>query len=82
MGQFFAVQRQVVRKYERRGPHNIRDVLVAHILKQTGSYVQESYAIQDTAEMVAQHYRRFLPQAKAESDARLLNQVWDATCPL
>ena len=30
------------------GPHNIRDVLATHILKQTGSYEQASYAIQDT----------------------------------
>src|SRR3546814_106088 len=33
------------------GPHNIRDVLATHILKQTGSYEQASYAIQDTPEM-------------------------------
>ncbi|WP_370643762.1 hypothetical protein [Shinella sp. NM-101] len=30
------------------GPHNVRDVLATHILKQTGSYEQASYAIQDT----------------------------------
>ena len=35
------------------GPHNVRDVLATHILKQTGSYEQASYAIQDTPEMVA-----------------------------
>lgn len=58
------------------GPHNVRDVLATHILKQTGSYEQASYAIQDTAEMVAQHYGRFLPQDKAEIAARILNQVW------
>ena len=46
------------------GPHNIRDVLATHILKQTGSYEQASYAIQDTPEMVAKHYGRFLPQDK------------------
>jgi hypothetical protein len=34
------------------------------ILKQTGSYEQASYAIQDTPDMVAQHYGRFLPQDK------------------
>lgn len=61
------------------GPHNVRDVLATHILKQTGSYEQASYAIQDTAEMVAQHYGRFLPQDKAEIAARrILNQVWKA----
>ncbi|MCO6393282.1 hypothetical protein GTW25_19875 [Aliihoeflea aestuarii] len=60
------------------GPHNVRDVLATHILKQTGSYEQASYAIQDTPEMVAQHYGRFLPQDKAEIAARILNQVWEA----
>lgn len=60
------------------GPHNIRDVLATHILKQTGSYEQASYAIQDTPEMVAEHYGRFLPQDKAEIAARILNRVWEA----
>jgi integrase len=60
------------------GPHNVRDVLATHILKQTGSYEQASYAIQDTPEMVAQHYGRFLPQDKAGLAARILNQVWEA----
>lgn len=60
------------------GPHNVRDVLATHILKQTGSYEQASYAIQDTPEMVARHYGRFLPQDKAELAARILNQVWAA----
>ncbi len=60
------------------GPHNVRDVLATHILKQTGSYEQASYAIQDTAEMVASHYGRFLPQDKAALAARILNQVWEA----
>jgi len=60
------------------GPHNVRDVLATHILKQTGSYEQASYAIQDTPEMVAQHYGRFLPQDKAEIAARILNRVWEA----
>lgn len=36
------------------------------------------FAIQDTAEMVAQHYGRFLPQDKAEIAARILNRVWEA----
>lgn len=60
------------------GPHNIRDVLATHILKQTGSYEQASYAIQDTPEMVQSHYGRFLPQDKAALAARILNQVWEA----
>lgn len=60
------------------GPHNVRDVLATHILKQTGSYEQASYAIQDTPEMVAQHYGRFLPQDKAALAAQILNKVWEA----
>ena len=60
------------------GPHNVRDILATHILKKTGSYEQASYAIQDTPEMVAKHYGRFLPQDKAALAARILNQVWDA----
>ena len=60
------------------GPHNVRDVLATHILKKTGSYEQASYAIQDTPDMVAKHYGRFLPQDKAALAARILNQVWEA----
>jgi hypothetical protein len=60
------------------GPHNVRDVLATHILKRTGSYEQASYAIQDTPEMVAKHYGRFLPQDKAALAARILNQVWES----
>jgi hypothetical protein len=59
------------------GPHNVRDVLATHILKKTGSYEQASYAIQDTPDMVAQHYGRFLPQDKAAIAAKVLNRVWD-----
>jgi len=58
------------------GPHNIRDVLATHILKQTGSYEHASYAIQDTPEMVSKHYGRFLPQDKAGIAAQVLNRVW------
>ncbi|MCP8891517.1 hypothetical protein [Sphingomonas faeni] len=58
------------------GPHNVRDVLATHVLKTTGSFEQASYAIQDTPEMVAQHYGRFLPQDKAALAARILNEVW------
>lgn len=60
------------------GPHNVRDVLATHILKQTGSYEQASYAIQDTPDMVAKHYGRFLPQDKSALAAQILNQVWEA----
>ncbi|MFZ5683154.1 MAG: hypothetical protein ACOY9C_00790 [Pseudomonadota bacterium] len=60
------------------GPHSVRDVLATHILKQTGSYEQASYAIQDTPETVAQHYGRFLPQDKAAIAAEVLNRAWAA----
>lgn len=60
------------------GPHNVRDVLATHVLKITGSYEQASYAIQDTPEMVAKHYGRFLPQDKAALVAQILNKVWAA----
>ncbi|CAN7673582.1 hypothetical protein LJR255_005311 [Pararhizobium sp. LjRoot255] len=49
-------------------PHGaliLKDVSATHILKQTGSYAQASYAIQGTADEVQQHYGRFLPQDKA-----------------
>jgi len=58
------------------GPHCVRDVLATHVLKQTGSYEQASYAIQDTPETVAKHYARFLPQDKAALAADILNQAW------
>jgi len=70
--------RGVIRGLLPHGPHNIRDVLATHILKKTGSYEQASYAIQDTPEMVAKHYGRFLPQDKAALAARILNEVWKA----
>ena len=54
----------------------MRDALATHILKQTGSYEQASYAIQDTADTVARHYGRFLPQDKAALAAEVLNKVW------
>lgn len=60
------------------GPHSIRDILATHVLKQTGSYEQASYAIQDTPEMVAKHYGRFLPQDKSALVAEILNRVWEA----
>lgn len=70
--------RGVIKGLLPHGPHNVRDVLATHILKQTGSYEQASYAIQDTADMVAKHYGRFLPQDKSALAARILNQVWEA----
>jgi hypothetical protein len=54
----------------------VRDVLATHLLKQTGSYEQASYAIQDTPETVAKHYARFLPQDKAALAADILNRAW------
>lgn len=60
------------------GPHSVRDVIATHILKQTGSYEQASYAIQDTPATVAAHYGRFLPQDKTALAASLLNQAWAA----
>ena len=60
------------------GPHSVRDVLATHVLKQTGSYEQASYAIQDTPATVAAHYGRFLPQDKAALAAKVLNEVWAA----
>ena len=56
----------------------MRDVLATHVLKQTGSYEQASYAIQDTPATVADHYGRFLPQDKAALAAQVLNRVWEA----
>lgn len=70
--------RGVIKGLLPHGPHNVRDVLATHILKQTGSYEQASYAIQDTPDMVAQHYGRFLPQDKAALAAKILNRVWEA----
>ncbi|WP_370322251.1 hypothetical protein [Oricola sp.] len=70
--------RGVIKGLLPHGPHNVRDVLATHILKKTGSYEQASYAIQDTPDMVAKHYGRFLPQDKAALAARILNQVWEA----
>jgi hypothetical protein len=58
------------------GPHCVRDVLATHVLKETGSYEQASYAIQDTPDTVAKHYGRFLPQYKAAMAAQVLNQAW------
>lgn len=44
----------------------------------SSSRAQASYAIQDTPDVVQQHYGRFLPQDKAALAAKILNQVWEA----
>lgn len=49
-------------------------MLATHILKLTGSYEQVSYAIQDTPDMIQQHYGRFLPQDKAALAAKILRK--------
>jgi hypothetical protein len=69
-------RRGAIRGLLPHGPHCIRDVLATHVLKQTGSYEQASYAIQDTPDTVAKHYGRFLPQDKAAMAAQVLNQAW------
>ncbi len=61
------------------GPHSVRDVIATHVLKVTGSYEQAGYAIQDTPDVVAKHYGRFLPQDKAALAAAVLNKVWEET---
>jgi hypothetical protein len=58
------------------GPHNIRDILVTHILKKTGCFQQASYAIQDTPETVEKYYARFLPRDKVRLAANILNVAW------
>jgi hypothetical protein len=68
--------RGAVRGLLPHGPHSVRDVIATHVLKQTGSYEKASYAIQDTPEMVAKHYGRFLPQDKATLAAEVLNRAW------
>ena len=70
--------RGVIKGLLPHGPHNVRDVLATHVLKETGSYEQAGYAIQDTAEVVAQHYGRFLPENKVALAARVINRVWEA----
>jgi hypothetical protein len=59
------------------GPHSVRDVLATHVLKETGSYEQAGYAIQDTAEIVAEHYGRFLPENKVALAAKIITKVWE-----
>lgn len=58
------------------GPHNVRDVLATHVLKQTGSYELASFAIYDTPEVTRQHYCSFLPEEKSSMAAAVLNKVW------
>ncbi len=69
-------KRGAIRGLLPHGPHNVRDVLATHILKQTGSFEQASYAIQDAPDIVAKHYGRFLPENKSALAADILNRVW------
>lgn len=59
------------------GPHCVRDVLATHILKRTGSFEKAGYAIQDTPEVVAKYYGRFIPSQKTAIAAQILNEAWD-----
>lgn len=58
------------------GPHAVRDILATHILKMTGSYELASFAIQNTPQVIAKHYGRFLPVDKTALAADILNDVW------
>lgn len=49
---------------------NLRDIRATHILKQSGSYEQASYAIQDIADVVQQHLLASLLQDKAALAAK------------
>jgi hypothetical protein len=69
--------RGAIRGLQPHGPHNVRDVLATHILKQTGSYEHAGYAIQDTPQAVEKYYGRFLPVDKSALAARVLNRVWE-----
>ncbi|HEY3951609.1 hypothetical protein, partial [Phenylobacterium sp.] len=63
------------------GPHCARHVLATHVLKQTGSFEQAGFAIQDNARAVEQYYGRFLPREKAARSAQLLDPVWAEGAP-
>jgi hypothetical protein len=58
------------------GPHCVRDVLATHILKKTGSYELASYAIQDTTQVLIDHYSRFFPHDKTMQAANILKDAW------
>jgi hypothetical protein len=58
------------------GPHAVRDVLATHVIKHTASYELAGFAVHDTAEVVKQHYCRFLPEEKTALAAKILNKVW------
>lgn len=73
----YSVHTTLLKGVEPRTPQLVRPG-DGPILKQTGSYEQASYAIQDTPDIVAQHYGRFLPQDKAALAAKILNRVWEA----
>jgi len=57
------------------GPHNVRDVLATHILKQTGSYELASYAIQSTQKLLLKLWS-LLAYDKTARAAKILNTVW------
>jgi hypothetical protein len=66
-------------RYLRAAAESVRSFLLLRLgLKLTGSYEQASCAIQDTPNMIQQHYGRFLPQDKAALAAKISNQVWEA----
>ncbi len=51
-------------------PKDFAEALALHMRRQA------SYAIQDTPDIVAKHYGRFLPENKASLAAAILNRVW------
>ncbi|MGO7367119.1 hypothetical protein [Rhizobium leguminosarum] len=58
------------------GPHCVRDVLATHVLKTTGSVELAGHAIQDTPQMVAQFYGRFLPSEKTALVIEAIKDAW------
>lgn len=58
------------------GPHAVRDVLATHVIKHTASYELAGFAVHDTADVVRNHYCRFLPEEKTALAAKILNKVW------
>lgn len=58
------------------GPHCVRDILATHVLKTTGSVELAGHAIQDTPQMVAQFYGRFLPSEKTALVIEAIKDAW------
>lgn len=54
------------------GPHNPRDIPGNAHLRQTGGYEQTRDAMQDTPDVVQQHYGLFLPQDKTVLAAKIV----------